>query len=74
MILCKLDRPCGHEKYKGYHFIYFASPEKDHLFRTVCVSKCPTNLPKNLTNYKLDCLPNSLIADCTYNPSKNPDK
>lgn len=36
------DNACGVDLgYENFPFIYFVTPDKDHLFRTLCVEKCP---------------------------------
>lgn len=61
------DRPCGHNQYKDYHFIYFVSPYADHLDRNVCVKKCPSGTDEEIKKFKLECLPNKVVTTCDAN-------
>lgn len=39
-----IDRACGVDLgLESYPFIYFAAPEEEYLWRTVCVADCPMN-------------------------------
>ncbi len=59
-----LDRACGvDDEVKDYPYIYFVTPNPKYLYRTVCVSSCPSDpLPTTLP-----CAPNSLITSCDQN-------
>ncbi|KAL4482842.1 hypothetical protein ABPG74_018868 [Tetrahymena malaccensis] len=67
-------RPCGHKEYKEHKYLFFATPDSNYLYRTVCVKECPKKLPQDLTGYSLECLPNSVIPKCEYSPTKDPNQ
>ncbi|KAM3136642.1 hypothetical protein pb186bvf_011278 [Paramecium bursaria] len=47
-----------------YPYIFFTTPHKNYLYRTVCVSECPDQNTR-----LLKCLKNSVVTECEINPS-----
>ena len=60
--------PCGSGDRELYPYIYFASPTRSTLWRTVCLKSCSTE-EKAIGN--LPCFVNSEVTSCTANSSYN---
>ncbi|CAK86799.1 unnamed protein product (macronuclear) [Paramecium tetraurelia] len=61
-----IDSSCGFDL-EQYKYIYFTTPSKNFLQRTVCLSECPNK--QQICSTKLLCSPNSIVKSCQINPS-----
>ena len=57
---------CGSDDAADYPYIYFPAPFTETITSAVCVKSCPDS-----SEYKLDCLVNSLIKSCEFNISNH---
>ncbi|EGR28485.1 hypothetical protein IMG5_174390 [Ichthyophthirius multifiliis] len=58
------NRQCGIDDLKEYPYIYFATPDSNYLYRTVCVKECPQIIDQPELDSKLDCAVNSVVKQC----------
>ncbi|KAL4428896.1 hypothetical protein ABPG74_001383 [Tetrahymena malaccensis] len=66
--------PCGQGDLQDYPYIYFVTPSKQYLNRTVCVKECKVYTVQPQLNDKLDCYPNSIVKSCNFNIPKSNDR
>lgn len=57
-------RPCGVGDQANYPYIYFVTPDVSYLYRTTCVSECPSS-----SSDTLKCLVNDEVTSCSANAS-----
>ncbi|KAL4467546.1 hypothetical protein ABPG72_004614 [Tetrahymena utriculariae] len=65
---------CGEGDLQDYPYIYFATPSKQYLNRTVCVKECKFYTVQPQLKDKLDCFPNSVVKSCNFNIPKSNDR
>ena len=73
-----IDQACGVDLgYEDYPYVYFVTPTIGYLYRTTCVSECPSiqNYQTQCIHqfyrieFQLGCRPNSLVLNCSSNSS-----